>query len=245
MTQRKQKKRPFLGRFLLLLFACSMLIMWWQSPERKSKKIEKTGCPEEIAEFVEKYPQAYAFAENYEEYRDYDEPIDVSKELKAGKIPLFLQWDYRWGYRTYGNKYMGLNGCGPTCLSMVYCGLTGDSSMNPYAMATWADEHGYYIPDAGTARSLMSDGAWLFGLTATETGCDEEWVRSELESGHPVICIVGPGDFTQGGHFIVLTGLNRDGTVSVNDPNSEGNSKKDWELSHILSQTNTSWSYSY
>ena len=245
MTRQTRKRRSLMGPFLLLLLGVSLLVMWLQSPERKAKRAEKYGCPEEILEFTEKYPQASAFAENYAKYRDYDEPIDISGELEKGKIPLFLQWDYRWGYRTYGNKYMGLNGCGPTCLAMVYCGLTGDASVNPHTMAVWANDHGYYVPDAGTTRGLMSDGAEQFGLSVTETGTDEEQIRDALNQAHPVICIVGPGDFTVGGHFIVLSGINGDGTVRVNDPNSEENSEKDWELSRIVSQTNTSWAYCY
>ncbi|MCD8152609.1 MAG: C39 family peptidase [Clostridiales bacterium] len=37
---------------------------------------------------------------------------------------------------------------------------------------------------------------------------------------------MGPGDFTTGGHFIVLTGIDSDGNVIVNDPNSRINSEK-------------------
>ena len=44
--------------------------------------------------------------------------------------PLFLQWDPRWGYTEYGeDSFLGLSGCGPTCLSMVLYYLTGDKSL--------------------------------------------------------------------------------------------------------------------
>ena len=33
----------------------------------------------------------------------------------------------------YGDNFLAITGCGPTALSMVYVGLTGDTSMNPYS----------------------------------------------------------------------------------------------------------------
>jgi hypothetical protein len=56
---------------------------------------------------------------------------------------------------------------------------------------------------------------------------------------------MGPGDFTTTGHFIVLTGVNADGSITVNDPNSRENSRTDWDLQTIMSQTRNLWSYTY
>ena len=61
-----------------------------------------------------------------------------------GEIPLLIQWDKRWGYETYGDDLMALSGCGPACLSMVYVGLTGDTDMNPKAMARWRDDTNWH-----------------------------------------------------------------------------------------------------
>lgn len=41
-----------------------------------------------------------------------------------------------------------------------------------------------------------------------------------LQNGKLIISSQGPGLFTTGGHFIVLTGIDSDGGISVNDPNS-------------------------
>ena len=54
---------------------------------------------------------------------------------------------------------------------------------------------------------------------------------------------MGPGDFTDQGHFIVLSGIDEDGMVIVKDPNSKKNSKKHWNLSKIISQMKNLWSY--
>jgi hypothetical protein len=54
-----------------------------------------------------------------------------------------------------------------------------------------------------------------------------------------------PGDFTYTGHFIVLTGIDEDGLIIVNDPNSPTNSSKHWEVGTLVSQMKSIWKYSY
>ena len=44
-------------------------------------------------------------------------------------------------------------------------------------------------------------------------------VVKALQDGRPVISYQGPGLFTSGGHFIVLTGVDENGKIHVNDPN--------------------------
>ena len=46
------------------------------------------------------------------------------------------------------------------------------------------------------------------------------------------------GTFTNGGgHFIALTGIDENGKVTVNDPNSVERSNKKWDLSYIINQS--------
>ena len=68
-------------------------------------------------------------------------------------------------------------------------------------------------------------------------------ISKELQEGHPVICIMGPGDFTTGGHFIVLTGY-ENGNVKVNDPFSIKNSKATWVFANIKDQIKAMWVFS-
>lgn len=71
----------------------------------------------------------------------------------------------------------------------------------------------------------------------------EEQVALELSQGHPIICSVGPGDFTKIGHFIVLTGY-ENGNVKVNDPFSIKNSKATWVFANIKDQIKAMWVFS-
>ncbi|MDE6254075.1 MAG: C39 family peptidase [Lachnospiraceae bacterium] len=171
--------------------------------------------------------------------------IDISSEVEKGKIPLFFQYDKRWGNKIYGDDTMKINGCGPTCLSMVVCGLSGMSTYDPFTVAELAESAGYFVDGSGSAWTLMSEGASMLGLTSQEVIFDETHIRQELESGRPIICIMGPGDFTTEGHFIVLCSIDDNGNVKVNDPNSKKRSKKKWNLEKLMPQIRNLWSYSY
>lgn len=201
--------------------------------------------PEGLQRLLESNPEAHSFVMDYPSKKDSHPEIDLSGEVTKGTIPLFLQWDERWGYEDYGDDMLALTGCGPTCLSMVRCGLSGDTDWNPAQVARMAQRQGYYEPGAGSSWLLMSEGAENMGLSVSEVIFDEEHIRVALEDGCPIICSMGPGDFTSAGHFIVLTGVDTDGKIKVCDPNSRKRSEKTWELSEIMPQMKNLWAYSY
>lgn len=192
--------------------------------------LELLANNEETADFVLDYPQKKDLA-----------PAESIGDMSGG-IPLLLQWDERWGYAIYGDNMIAINGCGPTALAMVAAGLTGDAGITPDRVARYAAEQGYYEGDAGTSWTLMTEGAAAFGVIGQEIGLSREQVFAELESGHPVICSMRPGDFTSTGHFIVLVGI-EDGKIRVNDPNSRARSQVLWEYDRLESQINNLWSY--
>ncbi|MDO5425360.1 MAG: papain-like cysteine protease family protein [Eubacteriales bacterium] len=201
--------------------------------------------PESLVKLLDRNPETAQFVRNYPKYKDRHDPIDLSQEVVKGEIPLFLQWDERWGYETYGNDFLAVTGCGPTCLSMVYCGLSGDSTWNPYRMASMAENSGYYVKGAGSAWDLMESGAASLGLTVHGMSPDAQSIQDTLLAGMPIICSVGPGDFTSEGHFIVLAGTAADGKIKVLDPNSRKNSEKRWDVEVLLAQIRGLWAYSF
>ncbi|MBQ7924957.1 MAG: C39 family peptidase [Lachnospiraceae bacterium] len=202
------------------------------------------GYPDALVELARNNPEAVEFVLDYPQYGDAEQTIDLTGELVAGEIPLFLQWDKRWGYECYGNNFLAVNGCGPTCLAMVYCGLTGDGEQNPYSIACLSAEKGFYVENAGTSWTMMTELARELGLTVHQVVYDEPHIRAFLQKDYPIICVLGPGDFTDSGHFIVLTGLDEQGRVIVNDPNSPQNSNQVWELERIIPQMKNLWGYS-
>ena len=164
-------------------------------------------------------------------------------EWRAGETPFLYQTDPQWASHPYAGGTVEKNGCGPTCLSMVYVTLTGRDDLDPAAMADFSERDGY-MSNGMTAWALMTDGAAKLGLVSEELPASASVVREALLGGKPVICSVGPGDFTTTGHFIVLTGLTEDGEVVVHDPNNAERSSRPWDLERVLGQCLNLWAFS-
>lgn len=195
--------------------------------------------PIELLELLNKNPETLEFVYNYPLKKDLEYSIDISQELQSGEVPLFIQWDERWGYSYYGDSMMAINGCGPTCLAMVASSILQDAKLNPKWMAEFSEENGY-VSEKGTLWALMSQGARKLGLESIEIPLDETRVLNNLEVGNLIICSMGPGDFTTEGHFIVLAGT-KNGKLIVHDPNSRENSEKLWKFDDIKSQIKNIW----
>ena len=172
--------------------------------------------PEDLLVLLDKNPETEEFVLQYPLKKESRPTYDLSDCLNSTQMPLLLQWDERWGYGEYAGELMGISGCGPTCLSMVCIQLLQE------------------------AWSLISEGGKKLGLDVTEIPLDEGRIIRNLEVGNPIICVMGPGDFTTSGHFIVLTQY-ADGYVKVNDPNSPIRSQKQWKLTDIMPQMNNLW----
>lgn len=202
---------------------------------------------ESMLKLASNNPDALEFVENYPKHKSDIKPSGsvTKEELDSAEngIPRFQQWDERWGYLTYGNDNIGINGCGPTCLSMVVAGLLKDTSKSPDAVAEFSVENNYCTVASGTAWSLMSTGARKLGLKSESVSVGADSLRSVLKKGQPVICSMKPGDFTTTGHFIVLTGLTDDGKLMINDPNSITRSEKRWDIDTIVGQAKSAWTY--
>jgi predicted double-glycine peptidase len=125
---------------------------------------------------------------------------------------------------------------------MVALYLTGNPTYTPAYMADYALNEGYYVAGSGTAWSLMSEGCSAFGLSAQVLPLDEDIMAAALNAGKPIICALGPGDFTDNGHFIVLTGYTGDG-FTLNDPNSPQRSSQVWTFDQLRDQINNLWAY--
>ena len=230
---------------IMILAAMAFFYVFWIDSKSKIDDVflRIYQAPPSIREFVVKYPEARDFVTEYRRYKDSPLSTNVSSEVRKGIIPTFIQWDPRWGYRQYGNDYFGITGCGPTSLSMVVCGLTGQSEYDPYTVGQWAMEKDYYLDGIGTKWDMFETGAAELGLKVTPLGDDIDRMVDALEDGKVVVCSVGPGDFTVEGHFIVLTGIDNDGRIHLNDPNSLSNSGKAWKVSRLRQQIVSMWAY--
>ena len=194
--------------------------------------------PTDYLDMLARNSETLDFVLGYPEHHD-DAPAGSLTE-SLDTVPLLMQWDMRWGYQTYGSSTIAVSGCAPVCLSMAASYLTGDASVTPYRVAQYAANAGYYVPGQGTSWSLLTEGAFAFGISCRQLSLDEAQINAALDAGHPVICSMSPGDFTTEGHFIVLYGRTADGYL-VRDPNSIARSEKTWTYDRLSGQIAALW----
>ena len=185
-------------------------------------------------------PNMLDFALGYQE--NYDTTSGTLEASELDGIPLFSQWDKRWGYDAYGNDVIGLSGCGPTCLSMIGIGLTKNQEATPDKLADYATEHGYYEQNSGTKWSFMDEVAAVYGVQGYYIYLSKDNMQEELSQGHPLVCAMRSGDFTSQGHFIVIAGMEGDKFL-VHDPNSIERSQQLWDYDTLQYQISAIWAF--
>ena len=216
-------------------------------PKAKILLSNHEAYPDILLELAANRPETLDFVINYARYETSTlstNSISIDHDFNPGSIPLFLQWDERWGYESYGTEFIASSACGPTALSMVAVGLTGNTNMHPKTISDLSYNLGYFHAGQGTSWGLMSEGAKKLGLNSKELPLDTSIIYKALDEGHPIIASMKPGHFTKAGHFIVLTGTTPDGKIQVNDPGSLANSKIAWDLSVIMNEAKNLWAFS-
>lgn len=163
-------------------------------------------------------------------------------QWSAGTMPHIYQIDPAWSELPYAGGTIRQNGCGPTCLTMIYIFKTGRTDMTPVDMCALS-EAGNYAPTGATEWSFMTSGAAQLGLNGTQLYNDRDSMAQALRSGAPVIAVVRPGMFTNVGHYIVLYGIDDADQIGVYDPNSPSRSARRWGIVEVLNEIETMWAY--
>lgn len=203
--------------------------------------MNSTQYPKQLKDLALKNEEALEFVYDYPAEHVKEHTIDLTEEASMDSVPLFVQWDKRWGYEKYSGNFFAASGCGPTTLSMVVVYLTHNREAPPIAVAKYSKEAGYSVDGSGSSWTLISEGCRHYGVKAKAVALDESRMKAELDEGHPIVVNVGPGDFTDTGHFMVITGYDDEG-FSINDPNSIEKSGKRWLFKNISSQIRAVWS---
>lgn len=203
--------------------------------------MNSTQYPKQLKDLALKNEEALEFVYDYPAEHVKEHTIDLTEEASMDSVQLFVQWDKRWGYEKYSGNFFAASGCGPTTLSMVVVYLTHDREASPIAVAKYSKEAGYSVDGSGSSWTLISEGCRHYGVKAKAVALDESRMKAELDEGHPIVVNVGPGDFTDTGHFMVTTGYDDEG-FSINDPNSIEKSGKRWLFKNISSQIRAVWS---
>lgn len=215
-----------------------------ESDERYQQVLDnQEAYPDSVLKLCAQNEETLNFVLDYPEKKDLPASNTVG-EVTLGQVPLLLQWDRRWGYASYGNDgIVAVSGCGPTCISMVVCALTGRNDITPATVAAYSEANGFLTADRDTTWDLMTFGCETYGIVGIEIGLDETVMADQLAAGHPIIASVGAGDFTVSGHFIVIAAYNGE-AFQVNDPNSIANSQVTWTFERLQYQIRNLWAYS-
>lgn len=137
-------------------------------------------------------------------------------------VPLYNQCDYPdVPYGNYGT--IESHGCGIVSLSMIATYLTD----TVYMPETLAERFGDYNTETGSYWSLFEKGAKTLGLDFQKRTTDTKEVLNALENGQVVVSLQSEGLFTTGGHYIVLTGINKEKRITVNDPYGKNYTKNE------------------
>ena len=142
-----------------------------------------------------------------------------------------------------GTATMKATGCGPTSMAMVLDSM--GYGVNPNTAAEWSTKMGFHTN--GTTEGYFTAYAEEMGVNSKVLGKSSENIKSALQNNELVVLFVGPGDFTNGGHYIVARGYDEStNKVLIADPDNTKNNKW-YDLDRVVSQLKgkqSSWSFS-
>ena len=134
-------------------------------------------------------------------------------------LTYYNQTDSRWRYHQYSSigdtsQTIGTSGCGPTSAAMIVTAIKG--TITPPEMGDLFVQYGYRSANNGTYWSAFRWVADVFDIGYQECSSLDTAVDL-VRNNNYVICSVGNGLFTTGGHFIVIVGIDGN-TLKIYDP---------------------------
>lgn len=148
----------------------------------------------------------------------------------------FNQTDEGWG--KYGYDSISGYGCGPTAMAMIVSTLT-EAYYDPQEMSDIFVQEGFWCYGSGTYYSFAYGSGERFGLKVEPLPVETTSANTLLQhlmSGKLAIALMGPGHFTNGGHYVVLRGATLTGDVLVADPASRDRSLTTWDPQLLLDE---------
>ena len=142
----------------------------------------------------------------------------------------YSQKDPKWANQTFG-KYHGKRdtvrdgGCGPTVAAMALENLTGKQVL-PSTMADLALKAGYKYDNGGTDPSFFNAAGSMYGVNFKQTSGFNNSTIDSLKAGVPVPLLGKNGPYGSGSHYLLATGMDSNGNVSILDPQNRSNNKK-------------------
>ena len=170
----------------------------------------------------------------------------ISEGGNGGRGSFYSQNDSRWKNSRYGSDAtMGDSGCGPTAMAMALSDVTG-RNYNPMQMAGLAEATGNR-DRTGTNWNFVNTAASAAGVPSIQVyNPGAGFIGSQLASGKELVLSGRTGGYggfgsayTPAGHYIVGTGIDRNGIVSYKDPTTGGMGRI--PLSMLSAETGSAW----
>lgn len=171
-------------------------------------------------------------------------PVSTPTTTKFVKPVSYLQTDPQWKNHNYSakgeSKTIGSSGCGVTVAAMVIATLK-DKNVTPVTTAEWSMAHGYKALNQGTYYTYFVPQFNQYGIKCKQLNSSNLYGKSSssahtealnaLKNGNWIIAVMGIGNWTSSGHFILLYKY-ENGYVYINDPASTkaDRVKNTWDL---------------
>ncbi len=161
----------------------------------------------------------------------YDNGVNYGNEKVLTNVVFYDQTNYA-NYKFCGlkNETIATSGCGTTAMAMIASTYENNRKYDPVYMAEEARKGGYCSKGNGTYYGLFKHEANVLGykyLTVRKTTDANKLniITSHLKKGHLIVVHMGKGKFTNGGHYMVLGGIDPETkSVYVYDPYNARNS---------------------
>lgn len=147
----------------------------------------------------------------------YTKPIDYKQAAKP------------WGPKMYSNhgdpnQTMANSGCGPTAMADIVATFV-DPNINPYDLAELAMAWGDRSYNAGTNWSFFPHIAEYYNFPKMVQTKNLDALKACLDAGGYVVCSMGVGYWTKGGHYICAW-MYDNKYIYANDPASSKRTKQ-------------------
>lgn len=164
----------------------------------------------------------------------------------------YLQTDPRWKNKDYSAKgeytTIGASGCGPTAAAMLIETLTG-KTFTPVDACKWSLEHGYKAANQGTYYAYFAPQFAAHGINCYQLSWTNVYHNPKssihdkafelLNQGYYLIALMKRGNWTSGGHFVVVWW--EDNKVRINDPASTRENRVNGDINTFRNEAAYYW----
>lgn len=163
----------------------------------------------------------------------WDDPVYIEGGMR---VPVLYQNDFQTVVCEYDGeaRSVATSGCSLTCLSMALYYLLEDATQDPTSLFREACLNRMYVGNGIKQTDLVALAA-MHGAKGVRCGGTRDNITQALQKGYPIIAATKEGTFGNG-HYILLRGLNDEGDLYVNDPNSVEHSETTFTFRQVLTQ---------